>query len=219
MRLYLLPVLLLCLAGIGCGSSESPPQGSVSDDPSLQVDFETPEGWEKESIQGFTYRSLQWGSPEDSAAPFVLIELEVSPGTEVDAKEAAATHYSYHEANGATLTESDIADERLYTIESQSSHAYGGPWWASIVVFEKDGWVVELMMTDRLENQRDAIELLVQSITVEQTGLASALTTRALATADTGGCKELALDGIPVIEGGRNWHHPEESTRQTQRYN
>lgn len=146
------------------------PTISTEEAKSITVDFEVLEGWEvKHHASGSAYRGIRYEQPEDSFAHYISFDIDdVKRGSAADAKTLIKESYELLDKDvEATFSEVVIGGKTIYIEEERTSNAYGGPWWSNYVGFEKDGWVVTFLMTDRVQNQKEAIELLIETIEVE----------------------------------------------------
>jgi hypothetical protein len=151
-------IAVVCVANAGCTG--------VLDDPSRQnMIFDLPAPWAIELEAGTATIGADPGSP--GSVPEAKISVYVRRmGTDADAKRLAAR--SLEESDGSVylkpaLSESTIAGRKVYLYEGVS---YDGS--HTLMFFEKDGRVVNIILYDQLATYRKDIETLVTTLRWER---------------------------------------------------
>lgn len=169
----ILSVATCLITGSGCEADDAVfPEGTSEKEKIPYVSFDVPEGWEKESHSenGSDTLGINFDSPEDSCAPYIMYEVHLEKGNEEDARKMGLELHEIAKSNKGISTnyyEKDMGGEAIYISEHRTESAYGCPWWSDRITLEKNGWVITLDMTDRVENQQEAVQLLVETINVE----------------------------------------------------
>lgn len=146
-------------------TEETQPEDTMQTDEGPKLIFDLPEGWERHPE---TQLKARWNEPpEGSVLPFVLLEVMTwKKGTPQDARAMAEEHFQKQtvmEGEPPTMQEASIAGLTAYVIELHTNSYWGDWWWNTDVIFEKDGYIGSLSVSDRYETQKEVIEKVIGS--------------------------------------------------------
>jgi hypothetical protein len=150
--------------------TEQQPQDVMQPGEGSKISFDLPDGWEFNPETKLKARLPE--PPTDSVLQSTVLELgEFHEGTAEQAEKMADETYKSAiegEEEKPTLTETEIGGHKTYVLERHTNSYWGDYWWDTTVIFEKDGFIGSFHITDRFENQKEAIEKVITSIVMSE---------------------------------------------------
>lgn len=138
------------------------------DEAASEISFRLPEGWTI-SNEGGSISALKEEQPLDSVVPWVLLEfVEIKYGLEPSAQELAQQYLAMREKQGEKkppqYDEIYLDNRKVYLVIQETDSYWGDWWWSTSIFFEKNGKVVFIELSDKLDNQQHAIEMLISTL-------------------------------------------------------
>lgn len=150
-------------------TQQTQPEDTLQPGDGPKLTYELPEGWEFHPETKLKARLNR--EPKDSVLPFVILDVMTwKSGALEDAEAKAKQHFEEQKNAGEepSMTEVEIAGVRAYVIELHTNSYWGEYWWNTNIVFYRDGHVGSFTISDRYENQKEAVESVIKTLTLTQ---------------------------------------------------
>ena len=144
------------------------PASGTSQKVGSNISYQLPSGWEFKQDEPLKARLLDESKKPDVPPDMILEMIPWKPGNEVDAQNMALDLFVKEKENNpesnVNYFEVDLGGETLYVLEQETEEYWGLPYWYTSAYFEKEGYIINIILFDQIQNQKQALDMAIKTL-------------------------------------------------------